>query len=48
MMPDTQTLYIYCDICANKYHPQCFGFNVSISDTTEIENLPAQNVENEL
>ena len=34
-MPDTWTMYIYCDTCGNEYHPQCVGICHSITDTTE-------------
>ena len=36
-MPDTHTLYIYCDTCDWEYHPQCVGLNISISDSTDFK-----------
>ena len=29
-MPDTHTLYIYCDTCGWEYHPRCVGLDLSI------------------
>ena len=34
-MPDTRTIYRYCDACAGEYHPQCVGINTSVTDSTE-------------
>ena len=34
-MPDRRTMYIFCDTCANEYHSQCVGIDISVTDSTE-------------
>ena len=38
-MPDTRTIYIYCDACAGEYHPQCVGIDTYVTDSTEFTCL---------
>ena len=32
-MPDTHTVYVYCDNCSNEYHPECVGLKGSIHES---------------
>ena len=34
-MPDTNTVYVFCDICGHEFHPECVKITREVTDSME-------------